>query len=235
MLSLLSKQLQYMSGLLKSSIARKVAMALSGLFLVVFLAQHFFINFTSVFSADTFNELSHFMGTNPFVQYLAQPILIIGVIFHFVMGFILEIKNRNSRNVKYVKYQGSANSTWMSRNMIYSGGFILIFLVIHFIDFWIPEIDIKFIQGDMSGLDASGNYRYFDHVVHSFEPLWRTALYIVGFVFLALHLLHGFQSSFQSVGFNNKFSKALKKVTTAFAILVPLGFIFIALYHHLNQ
>src|SRR5690606_20318927 len=189
------KPLQYMSGLLKSSIARKVAMALSGLFLVVFLAQHFFINFTSVFSADTFNELSHFMGTNPFVQYLAQPILIIGVIFHFVMGFILEIKNRNSRNVKYVKYQGSANSTWMSRNMIYSGGFILIFLVIHFIDFWIPEIDIKFIQGDMSGLDASGNYRYFDHVVHSFEPLWRTALYIVGFVFLALHLLHGFQSS----------------------------------------
>jgi len=224
-----------MSGLLKSSIARKVAMALSGLFLVIFLAQHFFINLTSVCSADTFNELSHFMGTNPLIQYVMQPVLIFGVIFHFVMGFVLEIKNRNARSIGYIKYDGGANSTWMSRNMIYSGGFILIFLVIHFIDFWVPEINIKFVQGDMSGLDAAGNYRYYDHVIHSFKPLWRTALYCVGFVFLALHLLHGFQSSFQSVGFNNKYSKALKKLTTAFAILIPLGFIFIALYHHLNQ
>lgn len=224
-----------MSGLLKSSIARKVAMALSGLFLVIFLAQHFFINLTSVCNADTFNELSHFMGTNPLIQYVMQPVLIFGVVFHFIMGFVLETKNRNARSIGYVKYDGNANSTWMSRNMIYSGGFILIFLVIHFIDFWIPEIDIKFVQGDMSGLDAAGNYRYYDHVKHAFAPLWRTALYCVGFVFLALHLLHGFQSSFQSVGFNNKFSKALKKLTTAFAILIPLGFIFIALYHHLNQ
>lgn len=223
-----------MSGFLTSSIAKKVAMALSGLFLVIFLAQHFFINFTSVFSAETFNEFSHFMGTNGFVQYVAQPILIFGVVFHFVMGFVLEIKNRNARKISYARYNGSANSSWMSRNMIYSGGFILIFLVIHFIDFWVPEINIKFIEGDMSGLDAAGNYRYYDHVVYSFEPLWRTALYIVGFLFLALHLLHGFQSSFQSMGFNNKFSKALKGFTTAFAIIIPLGFIFIALYHHLN-
>lgn len=75
-----------MGGLIKSSIARKVAMALSGLFLVFFLLQHFTINFTSIFSADTFNELSHFMGTNPLVQFVLQPVLIFGVVFHFVMG-----------------------------------------------------------------------------------------------------------------------------------------------------
>ncbi len=221
--------------MLNSTIARKVAMALSGLFLVIFLAQHFFINFTSVFSAETFNEISHFMGVNPLVQYVAQPILIFGVIFHFVMGFILEIRNRNARGVNYVRYNGSANSSWMSRNMIYSGGFILIFLVIHFIDFWVPEMNIKYVQGDMSGLDAAGNYRYYDHVVHSFEPLWRTALYIVGFIFLALHLLHGFSSSFQSMGFSNKYAKGLRGFTVAYAILIPLGFVFIALFHHLNQ
>lgn len=221
--------------MLNSTIARKVAMALSGLFLVIFLAQHFFINFTSVFSAETFNEISHFMGTNAVVQYLAQPILLFGVIFHFVMGFILEIRNRNSRKISYVKYNGNASSSWMSRNMIYSGGFILIFLVIHFIDFWIPEINIKFVQGDMSGVDAAGNYRYYDHVVHAFEPLWRTALYVVGFIFLALHLLHGFSSSFQSIGFSNKYAKGLRGFTVAYAILIPLGFIFIALFHHFNQ
>ena len=58
-----------MSGLTKSSIARKVVMALSGLFLVLFLGQHFTINITSVIAPDTFNEWSHFMGYNPLVQY----------------------------------------------------------------------------------------------------------------------------------------------------------------------
>mgnify|MGYP006170315653 CR=1 FL=1 len=79
------------SGLLKSSIAKKVAMALSGLFLMLFLAQHFFINMTSVFSADVFNSISHFMGTNPLVQFVIQPILIVGVVFHFIMGFVLDL------------------------------------------------------------------------------------------------------------------------------------------------
>ena len=78
-----------MSGLFKSSIARKVAMALSALFLIFFLVMHVSINLISVFSEDTFNMVSHFMGTNPIIQFAMQPILIIGVVFHFVLGFIL--------------------------------------------------------------------------------------------------------------------------------------------------
>jgi len=92
-------------GILSSSIARKVAMALSGLFLVFFLAQHFTINFTSVIAPDTFNSWSHFMGTNILVQFILQPVLIFGVVFHFVMGFILEIRNRNARAISYKKFQ----------------------------------------------------------------------------------------------------------------------------------
>ena len=79
--------------IIKSSIGKKLLMALSGLFLVIFLTQHFLINITSVISADIFNALSHFMGTNPIVQFILQPILIFGVIFHFLMGFYLEIFN----------------------------------------------------------------------------------------------------------------------------------------------
>ena len=73
-----------------SSIGRKAAMALSGVFLIVFLAQHFLINITSVFSEEFFNLLSHFMGNNPLVQFVLQPILIAGVLFHFIMGFVLD-------------------------------------------------------------------------------------------------------------------------------------------------
>ena len=64
-----------MSGIIKSSLARKYAMAISGLFLVVFLMQHFIINLTSVFSKDVFNEISHFMGNNPLVQFALQPVI----------------------------------------------------------------------------------------------------------------------------------------------------------------
>ncbi|MDC8002629.1 succinate dehydrogenase cytochrome b subunit [Aureisphaera galaxeae] len=221
-------------GINSSSIARKVAMALSGLFLVFFLAQHFTINLTSVFSPDTFNEWSHFMGTNRLVQALLQPILIFGVIFHFVMGFILEIKNRNARNVKYASYKGGANASWASRNMIISGIVVLAFLVLHFIDFWIPEINTKYIVGDMSGMH-DGEFRYYHELQEKFVSPLRVGAYVLAFALLALHLWHGFASSFQSVGFNNKYSKALTKFAKVYAIVIPLGFIFIALFHHLNH
>lgn len=218
-----------MGGFLKSSVAKKYAMALSGLFLVLFLAQHFIINITSVFSPDVFNEISHYMGTNFLVQAIVQPILIFAVVFHFIMGFVLEIKNGKARKISYSKFNGGANSSWMSRNMIFSGAVILAFLGLHFYDFWFPEIAHKYLESHPE--DAT---RYFGELVAKFQSPVRTGLYVVSFIFLMLHLLHGFASSFQSVGFNNKYSKGLKGFTVAFAIVVPLGFIFIALFHYIN-
>ncbi|MFL2596641.1 MAG: succinate dehydrogenase cytochrome b subunit [Flavobacteriaceae bacterium] len=212
-----------------SSIGKKVAMALSGLFLVLFLTQHFSINLLSIFSESTFNEVSHFMGNNPIVQFILQPILILGVLFHFSMGFILELQNSGSRSVKYSSYKGSANASWMSRNMIYSGIVILSFLGLHFYDFWVPEMNYKYIEVLPLNPD-----RYFEELVHKFESPVRVGIYVLSFVFLALHLLHGFASSFQSVGVNNKYSKTIKYFTVAFSVVIPSGFIFIALFHHLN-
>jgi succinate dehydrogenase / fumarate reductase cytochrome b subunit len=217
-------------GILSSSIARKVAMALSGLFLVFFIGLHFVINFTSVIAPDTFNSWSHFMGTNGLVQGVMQPVLVFGVIFHFVIGFILELKNKSARGVNYASFKGSTNSSWVSRNMIYSGLVILAFLGLHFYDFWIPELIHKYIE-----TNPEDPTRYFAETVHKFESPVRTGLYVVSFVLLALHLWHGFSSSFQSIGFNNVYSKALKGFTKLYAVLIPLGFIFIALYHHFNQ
>ena len=77
-----------------------------------------------------FNEVSHFMGTNPLVQYALQPVLIFGVVFHFVMGFVLEIKNNNARQVSYAKTNGAANSSWMSRNMLLTGAVVLAFMIL---------------------------------------------------------------------------------------------------------
>ena len=224
------------SGILSSSIARKMAMALSAFFLMFFLLQHLTINITSVLGGETFNNLSHFMGTNFVVQYIFQPILLFGVLFHFIMGFVLELKNRKSRGIPYVKYKGAESATWMSRNMILTGLVILAFFGLHFYDFWIPEIKTKFIDGDWSGMvQGEEGYRYLTELKHKFVDPVRVGLYCVSFVLLGLHLMHGFNSAFQSMGANNKYTKGLKKFGIAFSVLVPLGFIFIALFHHFNH
>jgi succinate dehydrogenase / fumarate reductase cytochrome b subunit len=221
---------------MSSSIVRKFAMALSGFFLLVFLLQHMSINMLSVFSPDAFNTTSHFMGTFWLIQYIFQPILAFGVVFHLGMGIWLELKNRSARPIKYAMNKGSENSTWMSRNMIYSGLTILLFLGLHFYDFWIPELNVKYIQGDMTGLLANGDFRYWEELHHKFHDPIRVGLYVLSFVFLALHLMHGFQSAFQSVGFNHgKYTPIIKKLSNIYAIVVPLGFIFIAVFHYMTQ
>ncbi|MBL4724857.1 MAG: succinate dehydrogenase cytochrome b subunit [Lutibacter sp.] len=221
---------------LSSSIARKVAMALSALFLIIFLIIHLAVNITSLFSEDVFNEMSHFMGTNPLIQFAMQPVLIFGVVFHFVMGFVLELRNKRARNVKYAKFNGGASASWSSRNMVVSGAAILAFIVLHFIDFWIPEINTKYILGDMSGvLPGAEGYRYFEELQHKFVNPLRVGAYVVAFVLLGLHLAHGFQSAFQSMGFNNKYTKCVKSFGLFYSIVIPLGFIIIALFHHFNH
>src|SRR3970040_73058 len=166
------------STLLKSSIAKKVAMALSGIFLILFLALHFFVNLVSVFSTDSYNAMSHFMGYNPLIQFVMQPILVAGVVFHFVMGFVLEIKNRRARPIAYVKYNGAANASWASRNMIISGMVVLAFLVIHFYDFWFAEMMYKYVN-----VNAIEETRYFPEMVHKFGSLVRTGVYCVACLF----------------------------------------------------
>ena len=228
--------------MLKSSVARKLFMALSGIFLIIFLTQHLLINLASIISVDLFNTISHFMGTNPLVQYLLQPILILGVLFHFIMGFYLEIQNNKARVQSYAKANIGEGSSWASRNMIISGIVILSFLFIHFYDFWIHEIKVKYIGGDMTGLINplspidGGEFRYWKELNHKFHGnIVLLISYCFSFIALGLHLAHGFSSSIQSVGIGSKRFKVIKKISLAYSIFVPLGFSVIAIYHYFFQ
>ena len=220
-----------MAGLFKTSVARKVAMALSALFLILFLIIHLAVNLTSVISENTFNELSHFMGTNPLIQFAMQPVLLAGVIFHFVMGFVLEIQNKRARgSEKYYAYNGGANSSWMSRNMIITGVMILLFLGLHLYDFWVGEMNYKYIEQL-----APDPTRYYDELVEKFHDPLRVGFYVLCFVFLCLHLLHGFQSAFQSMGWKDDARKKLiSLVGNWYSYIICGGFIFIALFHYIK-
>jgi len=218
-----------MAGLTQSTIGRKFLMALSAMFLLIFLVTHLSLNLISVFSEEGFNKASEFMGSNPLIQFVMQPVLFVGVIFHFVMGFVLEFKNRAARPVKYAVTNNSQNSTWMSRNMIISGALILIYLVIHLADFWVPTVSKNYFGVVHEESD-------FEHLQEKFQPLWRVILYIVSFVLLGLHLAHGFQSSFQSIGARHpKYLKCVQSLGTWYSILIPLGFIIVAVYHFVTQ
>ena len=219
-----------MNNILKTSIGRKILMALSAFFLMFFLLMHLTINLLSIFSPDAFNTASHFMGTNPIIQFAMQPVLILGVVFHFVMGFVLELKNRKATAVKYVKNNGAANSTWMSRNMIVSGAAILFFIVLHLKQFWLHEINYKYIA--QKAPDAT---RYYEELHHAFANPITVAIYVIAFVFLALHLLHGFKSAFQSMGVPAIRKKTFELCGKIYAIAIPVGFILVALYHYFNQ
>lgn len=219
-----------MNWFFRSSIGKKLSMAVSAIFLMIFLLQHFLINVTSLFSPNLFNYLSHFMGTNLLVQFVAQPLLISGVIFHFIMGIILEFENRKASGYSYSQYTGSANSSWVSRNMIISGLVIIGFLILHFIDFWIPEISYKYIHFLPSSPD-----RYYAELTHKFTNPIRVIVYCISFLLLSLHLLHGFTSSIKSIGAKKSQVNSIKTISYIYSIGIPMGFCIIAIFHYFNH
>lgn len=124
------------SAILKSSLAKKYWMALTGLFLCLFLVGHLAGNLQLIFSdASHFNQYALFMTTNPVVKLLSY-LTYISILFHAVDGIMLTIQNRKARPIKYAKENAAANTVWASRNMAVLGTLILIFIVTHMVNFW---------------------------------------------------------------------------------------------------
>ena len=209
-----------------SSIVRKFIMALSGLFLIIFLITHLVINsLTLASSKDLFNEAAHFMATNPII-YAMQYVLALGFIIHIGMGIKLTIQNKRARSQEYVYNKMSKNTDLSSRSMIVSGGLVIVFLALHLRDYF---YQMKFV-----GL-PEGTTDY-DLVVNLFANPYYTVVYVIAFIVLGIHLNHGFKSAFQTMGANHKkYNPLIKIVSTAYSIVIALGFSTIAIFHFINQ
>ena len=201
-------------------------MALSGLFLIIFLITHLVINsLTLASSKDLFNEAAHFMATNPII-YAMQYVLALGFIIHIGMGIKLTIQNKRARSQEYIYNKMSKNTDLSSRSMIVSGGLVIVFLALHLRDYF---YQMKFV-----GL-PEGTTDY-DLVVNLFTNPYYTAVYVIAFIVLGVHLNHGFKSAFQSMGANHKkYNPLIKIVSTAYSIVIALGFSTIAIFHFINQ
>ena len=215
-----------MSKFLAASIGRKFLMSITGLFLVAFIAVHLTLNLLLIFddSGELFNLGAHFMATNPVIK-IMEPLLGLGFVIHILWSFYLEYQNWKARPVKYNKKNMSGASTWASRNMLVLGALVLVFLIIHIIDFfWV----IKFSPEQIEHL-PKGDY---DLVAGLFkESVFACILYIIGAILLGFHLSHGFWSSFQTLGLNNKYwMKRWQVIGYVYAVIVAIGFSAIPLY-----
>lgn len=124
------------SALLKSSLGKKYWMALTGLFLCLFLVGHLAGNLQLIFGTDLqFNQYAYFMTSNPAVKILSY-LTYFSILFHAVDGIMLTIQNKKARPVGYVKNNAAANSTWQSRNMAILGTLLLVFIATHMVNFW---------------------------------------------------------------------------------------------------
>lgn len=127
------------SALLKSSLAKKYWMALTGLFLCLFLVGHLIGNLQLLSSSENaalhFNQYALFMTTNPAIKLLSY-LTYISIIFHAIDGILLTVQNKKARPVSYVMNNPSKNTIWASRNMAVLGTVILVFIVTHMVTFW---------------------------------------------------------------------------------------------------
>ena len=229
------------SGILKSSLAKKYAMALTGLFLCSFLVGHLLGNLQlfvpGVEGQTAFNEYALFMTTFPLVKILSY-LTYASVLFHVVDGFVLVVQNRKARPARYAVEKGSANSGWSSRNMAVLGTIVLVFIVTHMQNFWwrmhFGDMPTQLVNGQELKDLHTVVMNFFDPAVNNMA-LAATALYVLGMAGLGFHLWHGFSSAFQSMGIRHEaYNPIIEKVGKAFAVVVPAAFASIPLYLFLN-
>ena len=200
-------------------------MALTGIFLIVFLVVHAGVN-ALVWANDggeMFNRAANFLGANV-VPRVIEIGLFLFFILHIAQGYLLEAENRTRRSVGYAIDYGNRGSRWYSRSMGLLGTLILLFLIIHLVDFWVPS---RF--GTLPEATINEGTKHV-HNLYSlmqvrFQQLWIVIVYVLGCISLAYHLLHGFYSSFKTIGvYNKRYLILIRWTGYVFAILVSFVF-----------
>jgi len=209
-----------------SSITKKIWMAFLGLFLMIFLVVHLGINLCLLRGdgGAWFTAAAHFMGTNYIVK-VFELVLFAGFIFHILIGIILQVQNWMARPVRY-RVNNKSYTPFLSKYMIYTGGIVMIFLIIHFMNFYFIKL------GWVSNPHISeGEPDFFLIAQELFVQPIYSFLYIVLFIVLGFHLNHAFQAAWQTLGVNHpQYNNFIRWFGTLYAILIPLGFIIIPIF-----
>lgn len=223
-----TKSAQYQS-FFTYSIAKKLLMALTGLFLVTFLIVHLSGNLQLLYNdgGKAFNIYAKFMTTFPLIKITSYG-LYLSIILHAVDGLYLAYRNKVARPVQYAVSKAEKNSTWYSRSMALLGSAILFFLVIHLWQFWYQMHwgNVAIVQYE--GEDYKDLYAL---VFQAYKnPVW-VFFYVASMAPLAYHLLHGFQSGFQTLGIRHStYTPIIHKAGIFISVVLPVGFALIPVF-----
>lgn len=202
-------------------------MCLTGLFLGFFLLIHFLGNLQLFLPQEQahlqFNAYSHFLSGNIVIK-IVSLVLYTSILLHAIDGLVITIKNKKSGGTYQSDRRGRA-SKWYSRNMGILGTLILIFLVIHFQNFWYVY---KF--GSLP-LDDKGNKDLYILVITVFKEWWYVVIYVISMIALCYHLIHGIYSAVRTLGlFHPKYVKWIKIAGIAYSVVISVGFALMPVY-----
>lgn len=193
-------------------IFRKAVLALTGLFICLFLTVHLGGNLILLLPAaealPLYNAYSEALGSNPFIKVVAY-VNYACFIFHIISGLLISWQNRQGRVQGYAMNKAQENSSWNSRNMGLLGTALLVFTVIHMANFWYK---INFGEADDN---------IYGMVVTILGNPYFAALYCLSMIPLGMHLAHGVGSAFATLGFYHKrYLTWIARIGVAYSILM---------------
>lgn len=217
-----------------SSIGKKQMMGATGIFLYFYLIVHLLGNIGMLAGAERYNKYGYLL-----LHEMAEIIipveiaLIVAILFHIRLAIQLTLENRAARPVAYA-VKKSSRQTLHSASMMMTGSAILIFVLIHVVNFRFGAAGM----GGMATVTYGGveMHDLYGNMMRAFSQWWYTGAYVLAMILIFSHLSHGVQSSLQSLGCNHpKYTPFVHFAGRAYAILISGGFILLAIWAYFQH
>lgn len=203
-----------------SIVGKKILMAATGSFLVFFIMVHLIGNSSIFLGPDGINAYTKQLQSLPAFVWLFRLIMIALFTFHVFLGIQLYLQNRDSKPIKYA-VKKSLKATFASKNMIWTGFAIAAFLIYHLLHF-----TFRLTAAEPLAVDPLGRPDVYSMVLLGLKEALPAIIYILGLIALLLHIFHGIQSLFQSMGLNcEKMQPGIIRVSRTVAVIIFIAYL----------
>lgn len=198
----------------RSTVGKKVVMALTGAIGVGYVVAHMLGNLQVFAGAEKINAYAALLKSNSSLLWTARSILIIAVILHIIAAYQLARVSQRNRPVGYKRWR-AVGSNFASRTMRWTGPLVGLFIIYHLLHVTTGTLHPSFNERDV-----------YHNVISGFQVWYVSVIYIVAMVALSLHLYHGAWSMFESLGINHfKYNRLIRILATVVTVVVVVGFI----------
>jgi succinate dehydrogenase / fumarate reductase, cytochrome b subunit len=192
----------------RSTVGKKIVMAVTGLIMVAFVIAHVAGNLLVFAGPEKINAYGAFLKGTPELLWTERVVLLVAVTLHIVAAVQLTLIEKASRPVPYAKREYQA-ATFASRVIRWGGVLLALFIVFHILDMTTGTVHPDFVDGDV-----------YHNIVAGFRVPWVAAFYVLAMIALGLHLYHGAWSSFRTLGITQPSAHPLRRRVVALVSIV---------------